>query len=75
MVIMVKAFCIPSDFNHNLQLEYERSFHWNIIVFEESFVLGERIAENPQALKSAFWLYFKCAENTRLWLSAVIVLR
>lgn len=71
LVIMPKAVFIPS---HLLRMEIlvnERSLHWNLIVFEESFVLGGRTLENPQ---KCFLLYFKCAENTRLWLYVVIVL-
>lgn len=37
--VMVKAIYIPSDFNFHP--EYERSFHWNLIVLEKSFVLSE----------------------------------
>lgn len=64
---MVKAIYIPSDFNFHP--EYERSFHWNLIVLEKSFVLSEETS--GKKTESAFWLDFKC---TRLWLSAVIVL-
>lgn len=47
---MVKAIYIPSDFNFHP--EYERSFHWNLIVLEKSFVLSEETSgkKKPKVL-------------------------
>lgn len=71
-VLIVKGLLIPSDLNCNFHLEYETSFHWNLIVFEESFGFGWKNIRKPP--KVLFCFLLACVKNTRLCLSAVIVL-